>query len=175
MIEKLCRENGITQRLTKPRSPTTTGKIERFHKTLREELLHHVAPFESLAAAQNAIDEWVGAYNHQRPHQALEMATPASRFRPNRPSRPDPTAGAKDTASPSGDDLFWMPATADPEPATVSADAVELDLRIPARGELNLLQSKARVSLYPSGASSRRRSRCVGSSGAAGAPGGQRR
>jgi hypothetical protein len=105
MIEKLCRENGITQRLTKPRSPTTTGKIERFHKTLREELLHHVAPFESLAAAQNAIDEWVGAYNHQRPHQALEMATPASRFRPNRPSRPDPTAGAKDTASPSGDDL----------------------------------------------------------------------
>lgn len=57
MFEKLLRDNGITQRLTKPRSPTTTGKIERFHKTLRQELLYHVAPFESLAAAQQAIDD----------------------------------------------------------------------------------------------------------------------
>jgi transposase InsO family protein len=29
LFERICRENGITQRLTKPRSPTTTGKIER--------------------------------------------------------------------------------------------------------------------------------------------------
>jgi transposase InsO family protein len=27
LFERICRENGITQRLTKPRSPTTTGKI----------------------------------------------------------------------------------------------------------------------------------------------------
>lgn len=37
LFERICRENGITQRLTKPRSLTTTGKIERFHRTLREE------------------------------------------------------------------------------------------------------------------------------------------
>src|SRR5439155_9568980 len=67
LFERVCRENGITQRLTKPRSPTTTGKIERWHKTLRRELLDHVAPFESLAAAQEAIDGWVSAYNHSRP------------------------------------------------------------------------------------------------------------
>lgn len=71
LFERVCRENGINQRLTKPRSPTTTGKIERFHKTLRRELLDDVAPFESLAAAQEAIDGWVHAYNHSRPHQAL--------------------------------------------------------------------------------------------------------
>ena len=35
LFEPVCRENGILQRHTKPRSPTTTGKIERFHKTLR--------------------------------------------------------------------------------------------------------------------------------------------
>ena len=39
LFERICRENGITHRLTAVRSPTTTGKIERFHKTLRAELL----------------------------------------------------------------------------------------------------------------------------------------
>jgi transposase InsO family protein len=32
LFDRICRENGITHRLTAPRSPTTTGKIERFHK-----------------------------------------------------------------------------------------------------------------------------------------------
>ncbi len=89
LFETICRHNGITQRLTKPRSPTTTGKIERFHKTLRAEFLDHVAPFESLDAAQAAVDGWVESYNHQRPHQSLDMATPASLFRPNGPTRID--------------------------------------------------------------------------------------
>ncbi|MEU6190782.1 IS481 family transposase [Nocardia sp. NPDC047038] len=83
MFERVCRENGIFQRLTKPRSPTTTGKIERFHKTLRREMLDHSGPFADPAAAQAAIDAWVHAYNHTRPHQSLEMATPAQVFRPH--------------------------------------------------------------------------------------------
>ncbi|WP_432190643.1 IS481 family transposase [Streptomyces sp. Tue6028] len=83
MFERVCRENGITQRLTKPRSPTTTGKIERFHKTLRREMLDHSGPFADPVAAQAAIDAWVHAYNHTRPHQSLEMATPMQVFRPH--------------------------------------------------------------------------------------------
>ncbi|MEU8304279.1 integrase core domain-containing protein [Actinomadura sp. NPDC048955] len=86
-----CRQNGVNQRLTRPRSPTTTGKIERSHKTLRQELLHHAVRFESLAAAQDAIAAWVHAYNHQRPHQALNMATPASVFRPHAPAPTSPS------------------------------------------------------------------------------------
>ncbi|WP_445280709.1 IS481 family transposase [Streptomyces sp. DSM 118148] len=39
MFDRICRENGIAHRLTRPQSPTTTGKIERFHQTLRRELL----------------------------------------------------------------------------------------------------------------------------------------
>jgi transposase InsO family protein len=39
MFERICRENGITARLTKPRTPTTTGKVERFHQTLQRECL----------------------------------------------------------------------------------------------------------------------------------------
>ena len=72
--------NGITHRLTQPRSPTTTGKIERFHGSLRRELLDDAVPFADLAAAQAAIDAWVSDYNMARPHQAIGMATPAGRF-----------------------------------------------------------------------------------------------
>jgi transposase InsO family protein len=52
LFERICRENGITQRLTKPRSPTTTGKIERLHQTLQLELLNEHGPFEGIEAAQ---------------------------------------------------------------------------------------------------------------------------
>jgi hypothetical protein len=62
------------------RSPTTTGKIERFHQSLRKEFLAD-RTFASLEAAQTALDAWVRDYNTARPHQALEMATPAERFR----------------------------------------------------------------------------------------------
>jgi hypothetical protein len=90
LFERICRENGITQRLTKPRSPTTTGKIERWHKTLRQELLDRVGAFADQATAQDVIGNWVHAYNHSRPHQSLKMATPVSVFRPSAAAAPSP-------------------------------------------------------------------------------------
>src|SRR5919108_5291970 len=39
LFDRICRENGISHRLTAPRSPTTTGKIERFHQSLRKEFV----------------------------------------------------------------------------------------------------------------------------------------
>lgn len=80
LFEAICRQHGIDHLLTQPRSPTTTGKIERFHRTLRAEFLSGQAPFTNLKVAQQALDEWVQFYNTTRPHQALQMATPASRF-----------------------------------------------------------------------------------------------
>jgi len=79
LFDRICRENGIEHALTKPRSPTTTGKIERFHRSLREELLTGQV-FENPAAAQAALDAWVEHYNTQRPHQGIAMATPHERF-----------------------------------------------------------------------------------------------
>lgn len=38
LFDRICRENGIDHILTKPRSPTTTGKVERWHKTLRRQV-----------------------------------------------------------------------------------------------------------------------------------------
>ena len=79
LFERICRENGINPRLTAPRSPTTTGKVERFHRTMRTELLRG-RKFTDLSDAQVAIDAWVEEYNYRRPHQALDMATPGERF-----------------------------------------------------------------------------------------------
>ena len=79
LFDAICREHGIEHLLTLPRSPTTTGKIERFHRTLRAEFDTRQI-FTSLQVAQQALNEWVGYYNTARPHQALNDATPADRF-----------------------------------------------------------------------------------------------
>src|SRR5213076_1748556 len=78
LFDRICRRNGIAHRLTQPRSPTTTGKIERFHLTLRRELLDDARPFASVLTAQAALDDWVRDYNTERPHQALEPQTPVT-------------------------------------------------------------------------------------------------
>lgn len=80
LFDRMCRENGISHRLTAPRSPTTTGKIERFHQSVRKEFLLD-RTFPTIEIAQKELDAWVQDYNHERPHQSLEMAVPAERFR----------------------------------------------------------------------------------------------
>ncbi|MFD7615322.1 IS481 family transposase [Streptomyces sp. NPDC059828] len=82
LFDRICRENGIAHRLTQPASPTTTGKVERFHQTLRRELLDDCGVFESIEAAQAALDAWVEEYNSMRPHQALDMQSPGDWFAP---------------------------------------------------------------------------------------------
>jgi transposase InsO family protein len=79
LFDRICRENGITHRLTQPRSPTTTGKIERFHRTLRAEFRTDRV-FPDLATAQGELDEWVAEYNQHRPHSAIGMVPPVERF-----------------------------------------------------------------------------------------------
>jgi transposase InsO family protein len=79
LFDRICRENGIVHLHTQPRSPTTTGKIERFHRAIRTEFRTDRV-FANLADAQAELDEWVADYNTRRPHQALDMATPAQRF-----------------------------------------------------------------------------------------------
>ena len=46
LFDRICRDNAITHRLTEPASPTTTGKVERFHGSLRREFLNHSEPFD---------------------------------------------------------------------------------------------------------------------------------
>lgn len=138
MFERICRENGILQRHTKPRSPTTTGKIERFHGSLRRELLDDCGPFESLAAAQRAVDAWVHAYNHSRPHQALKMATPFSVFRPVPGLEPPPEPA---TVEPQRVPL--PPPRSHDEDFSIESQPVELDMVISPAGRLCLPGGKS--------------------------------
>lgn len=70
---------GIQVLHSRPRHPQTLGKDERFHRTLKLELLGAFMPYR-LADCQIRFDDWRIVYNHQRPHEALDMETPASRF-----------------------------------------------------------------------------------------------
>jgi hypothetical protein len=106
LFDAICRQNGIEHLLTQPRSPTTTGKIERFHRSLRAEFLSNAAPFKNLKAAQQALDEWVHYYNTARPHQSLDMATPAQRFTTAQSSMPLVSMPAGGQADRSGTD--WV-------------------------------------------------------------------
>ena len=66
LFDAICRQHGIEHLLTQPRSPTTTGKIERFHRSLRAEFLSNQARFSTLNAARQALNEWVEDSNTDR-------------------------------------------------------------------------------------------------------------
>jgi transposase InsO family protein len=69
--------------LTAPRPPTTTGKVERLHKTMRAEFFNDAdRVFATIGELQSALDSWVVHYNTERPHQSLRMRLPADRFVP---------------------------------------------------------------------------------------------
>jgi len=63
----------------RPYHPQTQGKDERFHRTLKAEVLdaHNL---KSIEEAQAAFDAWRSVYNTKRPHEALDLDTPASRY-----------------------------------------------------------------------------------------------
>lgn len=73
-------EIGITVSHSRPYHPQTLGKAERFHRTLKAELLQG-PPFAALDQAQTAFDRWRQLYNAERPHDALGGAVPLDRYR----------------------------------------------------------------------------------------------
>jgi transposase InsO family protein len=73
---------GIELSHSRPAHPQTNGKDERFHRTFKAEVLG-TRRFRDLSDAQRHFDPWRRVYNHERPHQALAMQTPAQRYRPS--------------------------------------------------------------------------------------------
>jgi transposase InsO family protein len=139
LFERICRKNGIRQLLTRPYSPTTIGKVERWHQTLQTDFLNDAGPFATVEDAQSAVDAWRREYNHDRPHQSLDMATPASRFRPAPPREGD----ALSLWAPADLNPLTSPApaadaaAAAPEPVSWP-EAVEVDRVVPPSGNMTI-------------------------------------
>ena len=77
---------GVRLSYSTPAHPQTNGKDERFHRSLKAEVLHRA--FHDLAQVQRAFDAWRQVYNRERPHEALDMDVPASRYQPSVRSMP---------------------------------------------------------------------------------------
>jgi transposase InsO family protein len=72
----------------RPYHPQTQGKDERFHRTLNAEVLAR-RTLTGLGDAQQHFDHWRNIYNRDRPHEALALATPATRYRPSPRAYPE--------------------------------------------------------------------------------------
>jgi transposase InsO family protein len=79
-FENELRRLGITQINSTPNHPTTCGKVERFHQTLKNWLTRQPRA-STIPELQNQLDTFVDEYNHRRPHRALaQHATPATAY-----------------------------------------------------------------------------------------------
>ena len=70
----LCKEYNIKHIHGKPLHPQTQGKIERYHRSMKNviKLNHYFCPSE----LENAIDGWVKYYNERRFHESLDNLAP---------------------------------------------------------------------------------------------------
>jgi len=77
----------------RPYHPQTQGKLERYHRTMKRELLSRIE-FKNYKDCQDHFDKWRNKYNHIRPHESLGQEIPASRYSPSKraynPILPEP-------------------------------------------------------------------------------------
>jgi len=78
---------GVSVIHSRPYHPQSRGKNERFHRTLKAEVLA-LRRLRDLADTQEAFEQWRNVYNLERPHEALGQEVPASRYRPSTRSLP---------------------------------------------------------------------------------------
>jgi len=82
----LCQAHGIRQVFTRPYTPRTNGKAERFIQTMTRRWAYR-RPYRTSAHRTAALRPWLTAYNHVRPHRALGMRPPMARLREARQQR----------------------------------------------------------------------------------------
>ncbi len=81
-FEKWLMNNNILPIHGRIKHPQTQGKIERFHRTMKNELLNH-NDFIDVNDADFALQNWRIKYNNIRPHEALNMKCPAEVYTPS--------------------------------------------------------------------------------------------
>jgi len=74
-FERMLIEMGIKHRYTRPYRPQTNGKIERFWRTIENDLLEDMI-FDSIEHLQDELSQYLYYYNYQRPHQGINGLNP---------------------------------------------------------------------------------------------------
>ena len=74
-FDAFCRSLGIQHILAGVRKPTTIGKVERWHRTVKKEALEKCT---DIAELKSKLSEYVAWYNSERPHWGLGLRTPAA-------------------------------------------------------------------------------------------------
>jgi hypothetical protein len=72
---------GIYPELIEPAHPEQNGRHERMHRTLKAETTH--PPGGNLSSQQRRFNQFREEYNYERPHEALDQETPASKYHPS--------------------------------------------------------------------------------------------
>jgi len=80
-FERMLIELGIVHRYTKPYRPQTNGKVERFWRTLEDDLLRET-DFDSLEELKEELLQYLYYYNHERPHQGIDGKKPIEMINP---------------------------------------------------------------------------------------------
>jgi transposase InsO family protein len=75
-FERMLIEMGIKHRYIKPYRPQTNGKVERFWRTIEEDLFEETN-FDSLDEMKEELLQYLYYYNHERPHQGINGLSPA--------------------------------------------------------------------------------------------------
>jgi len=81
-VEKWLIQHQVVLIHGRPWHPQTQGKEERFHKTLKVELLQYNS-YENFNQCQKGFNKWRFKYNHKRPHEAIDFDVPADRYQPS--------------------------------------------------------------------------------------------
>ncbi|RYJ40677.1 Integrase family protein [Flavobacterium anhuiense] len=80
-FERMLMELGIVHRYTRPYRPQTNGKVERFWRTLEEDLLRDT-DFDSQEELKEELLQYLYYYNHERPHQGIDGKKPIKMINP---------------------------------------------------------------------------------------------
>lgn len=79
----LCQAKGVRQCFTKPYTPQTNGKAERFIQTMKRRWAYRYV-FRTSAIRAATLRPWINHYNHERPHRELGKKPPMARLRESR-------------------------------------------------------------------------------------------
>lgn len=82
-FERMLLELGIKHRYTQPYRPQTNGKVERFWRTIKEDLIEQT-DFDSFEEFKDEVLQYLVYYNHERPHGGIDGKKPVDMSNPEK-------------------------------------------------------------------------------------------